>query len=250
MIQARRQTNSTSERGNSRSYAMVAEESQGANNGNSTMNSDVANLRRDYARAGLNESDVDPNPIIQFQTWFDEALSADLADANAMTLATANAEGKPSARIVLLKEVDDRGFVFYTNYQSRKGQELAVNSWAALVFWWAELERQVRIEGEVEQVSNDESLDYFASRPFGSQLGAWASQQSTVIDSRSEIEDKMQELEQKYDNQTVPKPPYWGGYRLISTEIEFWQGRPNRLHDRLRYRKHADGSWFIERLAP
>ncbi len=214
------------------------------------MSSELGKLRRDYAREGLHESDTDANPIIQFQTWFDQALAADLPDANAMTLATVNAEGKPSARIVLLKEVDDHGFVFYTNYNSRKAQELAVNPWAALVFWWAPLERQVRIEGEVEKVSTQESEAYFASRPFGSQLGAWASNQSEVIASREELEAKMRELEQKYDNQTVPKPPHWGGYRLIPTEIEFWQGRPNRLHDRLRYRQQSNGGWLQERLAP
>lgn len=214
------------------------------------MTSHVANLRRNYTRAGLNENETNPNPLIQFQTWFDQALNAELPEPNAMTLATADGKGTPSARIVLLKGLDETGFVFYTNYQSRKGEQLAENPAAALVFWWAELERQVRIEGNVEKVSQAESEEYFASRPFGSQLGAWASPQSQVIASRSILEEKSWELEQKYANQELPKPPYWGGYRLLPTEIEFWQGRPNRLHDRLRYRQQEDGSWLRERLAP
>lgn len=214
------------------------------------MTSHVANLRRNYTRAGLNESETDPNPLIQFQTWFDQALNAELPEPNAMTLATADSQGRPSARIVLLKGLDDTGFVFYTNYKSYKAKQLAENPAAALVFWWAELERQIRIEGTVEKVSPAESEEYFASRPFGSQLGAWASPQSRVIESRRVLEEKSWELEQKYANQEIPKPPHWGGYRLLPTEIEFWQGRPNRLHDRLRYRQQEDGSWLRERLAP
>jgi len=212
--------------------------------------SNVADLRRNYTRAGLNETEADSNPFTQFQTWFDQALAADLPEPNAMTLATATAAGKPSARIVLLKGFDEDGFVFYTNYASQKGQQLTNNPWASLVFWWAELERQVRIEGRVEKVSQAESEEYFASRPLGSRLGAWASPQSQVIYSRAVLEDKIAELETKYDEETIPKPPNWGGYRLIPTEIEFWQGRPNRLHDRLRYRQQGDGSWLRERLAP
>jgi pyridoxamine 5'-phosphate oxidase len=212
--------------------------------------SNVADLRRNYTRAGLNETEADSNPFTQFQTWFDQALAADLPEPNAMTLATATPEGKPSARIVLLKGFDEDGFVFYTNYASQKGQQLADNPWASLVFWWAELERQVRIDGRVEKVSKQESEEYFASRPLGSRLGAWASPQSQVISSRVVIEDKIAELEPKYEEETIPKPPNWGGYRLIPTEIEFWQGRPNRLHDRLRYRQQGDGSWLRERLAP
>lgn len=214
------------------------------------MTSNIADLRQNYTRAGLNETEADANPFKQFQTWFDQALSSELPEPNAMTLATATPWGKPSARIVLLKGLDQEGFVFYTNYNSAKGQQLAENPWASLVFWWAELERQVRIEGSVEKVSTAESEAYFASRPFGSQLGAWASPQSQVISSRSELEEKVALLEKQYDNQTVPKPPQWGGYRLVPTELEFWQGRPNRLHDRLRYRKQDDGSWLRERLAP
>lgn len=212
--------------------------------------SNVADLRRNYTRAGLNETEADSNPFTQFQTWFDQALSTDLPEPNAMTLATATKEGKPSARIVLLKGFDEDGFVFYTNYASQKGQQLTNNPWASLVFWWAELERQVRIEGRVEKVSKEESETYFASRPLGSRLGAWASPQSQVISSRAVLEDKIAELETKYDDETIPKPPNWGGYRLIPTEIEFWQGRPNRLHDRLRYRQQEDKTWLRERLAP
>jgi pyridoxamine 5'-phosphate oxidase len=212
--------------------------------------SNVADLRRNYTRAGLNETEADSNPFTQFQTWFDQALSTDSPEPNAMTLATATAEGKPSARIVLLKGFDEDGFVFYTNYASQKGQQLTNNPWASLVFWWAELERQVRIEGRVEKVSQAESEEYFASRPLGSRLGAWASPQSQVISSRAVLEDKIAELETKYDDETIPKPPNWGGYRLIPTEIEFWQGRPNRLHDRLRYRQQEDKTWLRERLAP
>jgi len=212
--------------------------------------SNVADLRRNYTRAGLNETEADSNPFTQFQTWFNQALTADLPEPNAMTLATATAAGKPSARIVLLKGFDEDGFVFYTNYASQKGQQLTNNPWASLVFWWGELERQVRIEGRVEKVSQAESEEYFASRPLGSRLGAWASPQSQVISSRAVLEDKIAELETKYDEETIPKPPNWGGYRLIPTEIEFWQGRPNRLHDRLRYRQQGDGSWLRERLAP
>jgi len=214
------------------------------------MSSHIADLRRNYTRAGLTETDADANPFIQFQTWFDQALSAELPDPNAMTLATATPEGKPSARIVLLKGFDEEGFVFYSNYNSQKGQQLAANPWAALVFWWAELERQVRIDGYVEKVSPEESEAYFASRPFDSQLGAWASQQSEVIASRAVLEDKIAELKQKYEAQAVPKPPHWGGYRLFPTEFEFWQGRPSRLHDRLRYRQQSDGTWLQQRLAP
>ncbi|PNW48612.1 UNVERIFIED_CONTAM: pyridoxamine 5'-phosphate oxidase [Euhalothece sp. KZN 001] len=210
----------------------------------------VAELRRNYTRAGLNETEADPNPFRQFQVWFEQALSAELPEPNAMTLATATPDGKPSARIVLLKGFDEKGFVFYTNYNSRKGEQLANNSYAALVFWWAELERQVRLEGQVEKVSTEESTAYFESRPFGSRLGAWASPQSQVIASRTVLEEKLVALEQQYESETVPKPAHWGGYCLKPTEFEFWQGRPNRLHDRLRYRQQEDEGWIRERLAP
>lgn len=214
------------------------------------MKMSVADLRKNYTKSGLIESDADPNPFKQFQQWFDQALAAQLPEPNAMTLATVAPDGKPSARIVLLKNFDPHGFVFYTNYSSHKGQQLQANPWAALVFWWAELERQVRIEGRVEKVSETESDAYFHSRPLGSQLGAWVSQQSQVINTREVLEVRLQELEEKYINQVVPRPTHWGGFRVIPTAIEFWQGRPNRLHDRLLYRRLDEGRWLIERLSP
>jgi pyridoxamine 5'-phosphate oxidase len=209
----------------------------------------IADLRLNYTRQQLNESEVDPDPIRQFQIWFEQAVSAQLPEPNAMTLATASREGVPSARIVLLKGVDPRGFVFYTNYESRKGRELADNPRAALVFLWNVLERQVRIEGTVERVSDQETDAYFHSRPLESQLGAWASNQSQVIPGRPVLEQRFQAFKQKYQNQEVPRPPHWGGYRVVPHLIEFWQGRPNRLHDRLCYRLEGT-RWVIERLAP
>lgn len=214
------------------------------------MDTSVADLRKDYTLQGLRETDALPNPFQQFQKWFDQALAAQLTEPNAMTLATATQSGKPSARMVLLKDFDERGFVFYTNYKSHKGQELAENPQAALVFWWAELERQVRISGQVEKLSSQESDEYFHSRPFSSRLGAWASAQSQVISDRVVLELRLQELKTEYENKDVPRPPHWGGFRVIPTVIEFWQGRPNRLHDRLDYRRLNDGSWLIERLSP
>jgi len=214
------------------------------------MDTSIADLRQEYSQKGLNEKEAEPNPFQQFQVWFDQALSAQLLEPNAMTLATVTAEGKPSARVVLLKHFNEQGFVFYSNYHSRKGQELGQNPWAALVFWWASLERQVRIEGRVEQVSEQESDAYFYSRPWGSRLGAWASEQSQVVSDRQVLEQRLVELEQQYQDQEIPRPPHWGGYRLVPIAIEFWQGRPNRLHDRLSYHRLEDGNWQIERLSP
>ncbi|NJR76222.1 MAG: pyridoxamine 5'-phosphate oxidase, partial [Scytonema sp. CRU_2_7] len=195
------------------------------------MDQTIANLRKDYTLQGLSEKDVDTNPFIQFKQWFDQAIAAQLPEPNAMTLATATPDGQPSARMVLLKGFDQRGFVFYTNYNSHKGQELAENPQASLVFWWAELERQVRISGRVEKVSENESDEYFYSRPLNSRLGAWVSHQSEVIESREVLEQRMQELQIQYQNQDVKRPRHWGGLRVIPIEIEFWQGRSNRLHD-------------------
>lgn len=209
----------------------------------------LADLRREYTSAGLLEADLDSSPFKQFAKWFQQALDAGLPEPNAMTLATAARSGKPSARIVLLKGFDEQGFVFYTNYESRKGRELAENPQAALVFHWVELERQVCITGSVSRVSPEESESYFRSRPEGSQLGAWASRQSEVISDRQVLEKRLSQLAVDYADRPVPRPPYWGGFRLAPDAIEFWQGRPNRLHDRLRYRLQTN-QWLIERLSP
>ncbi|MBK1988442.1 pyridoxamine 5'-phosphate oxidase [Sphaerospermopsis aphanizomenoides BCCUSP55] len=214
------------------------------------MDRSIADLRKDYTLQDLNEKEVDPNPFIQFKFWFEQALAAQLPEPNAMTLATSSPDGKPSARMVLLKNFDERGFVLFTNYNSNKGQEIAANPHAALVFWWAELERQVRILGTVEKISSEESDGYFEMRPPGSRLGAWASNQSEVIPSREILEAQLQEFQRKYENQEVPRPPHWGGFRVIPQEIEFWQGRSSRLHDRLLYTRLNDGGWKIERLSP
>lgn len=214
------------------------------------MDTSVADLRKEYTLQGLMETDIDPNPFRQFQKWFDSALAAQLPEPNAMTLATATPDGKPRARIVLLKGFDERGFVFYSNYKSHKGQELADNPQAALVFLWTELERQVRIQGSALKVSDQESDEYFHSRPFSSRLGAWASNQSQVISDRQLLELRLQELKTAYEHKDIPRPPHWGGFRVVPTEIEFWQGRPSRLHDRLNYCLLDDGSWLTERLSP
>ncbi len=209
-----------------------------------------ADLRKEYMRRGLSESELDPDPIRQFQRWFDEASGAGLIEPNAMTLATATRDGRPSARMVLLKGFDARGFVFYSNYESRKGGELEQNPQAALVFFWVELERQVRVEGRVERATAQESDAYFASRPLGSQIGAWVSDQSRVIAGRAPLERRAAELDAEYMGKEVPRPPHWGGYRVVPDAIGFWQGRPSRLHDRLCYRRQTDGSWIVERLSP
>jgi len=209
---------------------------------------DVAALRRDYAKETLDETEVAREPLAQFAQWFDEALHSELPEPNAMVLATVSGAGRPAARTVLLKGFDHRGFVFFTNYESRKGRELSINPQASLLFLWLELERQVRVEGNIERVSAEESDEYYRSRPVDSRLGAWASPQSEVVASRTAIESRFAEAARVHGDDPN-RPPHWGGYRLVPDLLEFWQGRPSRLHDRVQYRLGA-GGWRIERLAP
>jgi pyridoxamine 5'-phosphate oxidase len=209
----------------------------------------IADLRREYASRALGEDQADADPIRQFTAWFDEAANAQILDVNAMTLATTAADGEPDARIVLLKGFDDDGFVFFTNYDSVKGRQLAANPRACLLFFWVELERQVRITGAVTKVSRSESEEYFHSRPFESQVGAWASAQSTAVANRAVLESRYEALTAQYAGQSVPLPEFWGGYRVTPEKVEFWQGRPSRLHDRLLYTRGTDG-WSRARLAP
>lgn len=209
----------------------------------------IADLRREYARARLDETDVSPDPFAEFARWFAEAQAAEAAEANAMVLATASPDGRPSARMVLLKGFDERGFVFFTDYRSRKGEELEANPNAALAFHWGELERQVRIEGTVTRTSPEESELYYRTRPLGSRLGAWVSHQSRTIASREVLEAKLREVEQRFDGRDLPLPPHWGGYRVRPECFEFWQGRESRLHDRIRYLREGEG-WRIGRLSP
>lgn len=209
----------------------------------------IFDLRKDFKKGSLDEKEVERNPFDQFNRWFKEAVASEIPEVNAMTLATASRSGRPSARTVLLKQYDDRGFVFFTNYGSRKAHDLAENPQAALLLFWEPLERQVRIVGRTEKVSPAESFEYFRTRPIDSQLGAWASQQSSEISARALLEKAFGEMLEKFKSGEVPLPPFWGGYRIVPDEFEFWQGRPNRLHDRIRYTGTA-GGWRIARLSP
>jgi pyridoxamine 5'-phosphate oxidase len=210
----------------------------------------LADLRTEYSLAGLSEKDVARDPFRQFEKWFQEAEAAKLREPNAAVLATAARDGRPSARMVLLKGIDGRGFVFYTSYDSRKGRELEANPRATLVFPWVDLERQVIAEGTVTKVAREESEAYFHSRPRANQLAAWASAQSSIISGREALEAAMKAVERKYSGVEAPLPPSWGGFRILPEAVEFWQGRRSRLHDRLRYRREGTGAWVIERLAP
>jgi pyridoxamine 5'-phosphate oxidase len=210
----------------------------------------LAALRQEYLTGGLSEADAGTEPFALFRHWLEQAILAELPEPNAMVLATATPDGVPSARLILLKALDERGFTFFTNYDSRKGHEMAANPRVALVFPWHAIERQVRVEGAVEKVTPAESDDYFRNRPLGSRLGAWASRQSDVIPDREFLERRHAELMAKYPDGTVPRPEFWGGYRVIPAVIEFWQGRPSRLHDRIRFTKRSDGTWARERLSP
>ncbi len=209
---------------------------------------DLADLRRDYARESLTERDVDPDPIRQFEKWFEQAQRSEMIEPNAMTLATSTRDGRPSARVVLLKSVSANGFVFFTDYRSRKGSELEANPFVSLCFWWGDLQRQVRVTGTVARATREESEAYFHTRPHGSQIGAWASHQSASLDSRETLEKEVARLEREHLGE-VPLPPHWGGYRVTPDSIEFWQGRPSRLHDRIVFARES-GKWKIGRLSP
>ncbi|MFN8250812.1 MAG: pyridoxamine 5'-phosphate oxidase [Ferruginibacter sp.] len=210
----------------------------------------IADIRKDYKMKSLSESDVAATPKEQFDAWWDDAMKSDILEVNAMTLATVDKEGIPAARIVLLKGYDERGFVFFTNYNSAKGGELAHNTNACLVFFWKELERQVRITGIAEKISTEESIAYFNSRPDGSKIGAWASPQSLAVAGKAWLKETFEYYAERFKHGQIPKPPHWGGYRIKPLKAEFWQGRPSRMHDRILYTKQDDGSWKIERLAP
>ena len=211
---------------------------------------DISNLREEYTQAGLSRDTLNDNPFRQFNLWFKQAQDAELPEPNAMSLATATADGAPSLRTVLLKYFDDNGFVFFTNYKSSKSQEIESNDQVAIMFPWITLERQVIVRGRAEKISTAESLRYFTSRPTGSQLGAWVSHQSSVISGRKILEMKLDEMKRKFKEGKVPLPDFWGGYRIIPEKVEFWQGRPNRLHDRFLYSRQENDLWHVERLAP
>jgi pyridoxamine 5'-phosphate oxidase len=210
----------------------------------------IADIRKDYKMQSLSEADVAPTPKEQFDKWWDDATKSDILEVNAMTLATVDQAGVPSARIVLLKGYDERGFVFFTNYNSAKGNELAQNANACLVFFWKELERQVRITGITEKISTEESIAYFNSRPDGSKIGAWASPQSLAVAGKAWLKETFDYYVERFKHGEIPKPPHWGGYRIKPVKAEFWQGRPSRMHDRILYTQQNDGSWKTERLAP
>ena len=210
----------------------------------------MEDLRREYARRTLDESATDPDPFVQFKRWFDEALAAPIVDANAMSLATSSADGEPSVRTVLLKGIDDRGFIFFTHYTSPKGRDLDENPRASLLFFWPELERQVRITGRVSRVEQSASAAYFATRPLDSRLAVWVAPQSSEIADRMTLEQRLEEVRKRFDQQEVPCPPDWGGYHVAAERFEFWQGRPGRLHDRILYTREPDGGWKRARLAP
>ncbi len=215
------------------------------------MPSAISDLRNEYTLNGLDATDVLQDPFAQFRQWFDAALGAAVPEPNAMHISTVTADGRPDGRIVLLKDMSEAGFVFYTNYESRKGREISDHPFAALTFFYPQLERQIRIEGMVEKVSAEESDEYFNSRPRGSQIGAWVSNQSTIIENRAVLEARQRELEAQFADKPVPRPPHWGGYRVVPHVVEFWQGRPSRLHDRIRYSRTAVGqAWQIDRLSP
>jgi len=214
------------------------------------MNNNIADIRRDYSHKSLSEKDVNANPIKQFENWWNEAVNSKIDEVNAMTLATASMDALPSARIVLLKEFNEKGFVFFSNYESYKAQQLAENPKACLVFFWKELERQIRITGLIEKINSKQSDDYFQSRPESSRIGAWASPQSRVIEDRHWLDEKFNELVNKMEGTSIPRPPHWEGYIVKPVVIEFWQGRPSRLHDRIQYTLEESGEWKIERLAP
>jgi len=210
----------------------------------------LAHFRREYTKKGLDRADLAPEPLEQFRQWFEQAVQADIVEPNAMSLSTVGPDGRPSARTVLLKSYDKRGLGFFTNYESRKARDIAVQPKVAALFAWLDLERQVLVEGAAERVAPNESAEYFALRPYGSQLGAWVSAQSSVVTTRTELEEKLEELKRKHPEGQVPLPPNWGGFRIVPQIWEFWQGRPNRLHDRFRYLRGEAGVWIIERLAP